>query len=322
MSRDEVKSLPDARRVVGLLAGFAMLLCFAAPGRCAPGVESPLRIVAEVNDEEITRSDLESELAAQLRLVLPLFSSGAQRTLQKRMLQTIIDRRLLLQAARREGLLPSAAEVALTLQQLHPHPGTTGSELRPQDEEQLRRMMREDLAIARYLSRHVFGPRSASPTPSSAAPHTALLTTPPLQLRLRLITIRRSEPPETGRRLVEQLLDALRADPGLFPQLARRHSSGAGRIRGGDLGYVTVNQLAPAWREVALTLQPGEISPPLEDDVGLHLLKLENRRQTADPAGAMNELLNRALQQEADRSALRLKLDELRNRGRVIVYLK
>jgi peptidyl-prolyl cis-trans isomerase D len=82
---------------------------------------------------------------------------------------------------------------------------------------------------------------------------------------------------------------------------------------GGDLGFFPRGRMLPAFEEVAFTLGPGEVSSPVETARGVHLIKLEERREpvtrTLDEASselARGILLQERAQEDARRSAERM----------------
>ncbi len=66
-----------------------------------------------------------------------------------------------------------------------------------------------------------------------------------------------------------------------FAQLAKTYSEGPSKVNGGDLGYFSGAQMAPAFTTAALSLQPGEVSDVVTTQFGYHLIKVYDRK----PAG-------------------------------------
>ena len=66
-----------------------------------------------------------------------------------------------------------------------------------------------------------------------------------------------------------------------FAELARELSEGPSAPNGGDLGFFTKGQTAPAFSAAAFALEPGGISPVVRTPFGLHVIKVEEKR----PAG-------------------------------------
>jgi peptidyl-prolyl cis-trans isomerase C len=63
-----------------------------------------------------------------------------------------------------------------------------------------------------------------------------------------------------------------------FAELARELSEGPTAANGGDLGFFTREQTAPAFAAAAFALEPGGISPVVRTPFGLHVIKVEEKR--------------------------------------------
>jgi peptidyl-prolyl cis-trans isomerase SurA len=83
---------------------------------------------------------------------------------------------------------------------------------------------------------------------------------------------------------------------GRFEELAREHSQDGSAGQGGDLGWSVPGQFVPEFEEVMDRLQPGEMSQPLVSRFGVHLIRVDERRDTA---------MNEREQREVARARLR-----------------
>ena len=64
-----------------------------------------------------------------------------------------------------------------------------------------------------------------------------------------------------------------------FESIAGEYSQDPGTARaGGDLGYFSRGDMVVPFEEATLALEPGELSPVVETPMGLHLIRLEERR--------------------------------------------
>lgn len=68
-----------------------------------------------------------------------------------------------------------------------------------------------------------------------------------------------------------------------FAELARELSEGPTAPNGGDLGFFTQGQSAPAFSAAAFALEPGDISQVVRTPYGVHVIKVEEKR----PAGRL-----------------------------------
>ncbi|MGH7598005.1 MAG: peptidylprolyl isomerase, partial [bacterium] len=80
---------------------------------------------------------------------------------------------------------------------------------------------------------------------------------------------------------IHQLRDDILAGKISFEEAAKKYSNDqTSNEKGGDLGWFESDQLqVQAFREVARTLKPGEISEPLKTQYGFHLVRLDDRRE-------------------------------------------
>ncbi len=70
-----------------------------------------------------------------------------------------------------------------------------------------------------------------------------------------------------------------------FAELAKEKSTGPSAAQGGELGYFTKGRMVPEFEAVAFTLKAGEYAKePVKTQFGWHVIKLEDRRETAPPA--------------------------------------
>lgn len=101
--------------------------------------------------------------------------------------------------------------------------------------------------------------------------------------------------------LVKQLRDGKAA----FAELAKEHSDEqASAQRGGDNGYLPLAQLVPAMRTVVGKMTTGQISDPIVQPEGIHILQLTDTREPSvrpmdEVKPALRDALRRQRQQEA-----------------------
>ena len=90
-----------------------------------------------------------------------------------------------------------------------------------------------------------------------------------------------------------------------FDKLASELSEGPSKSNGGDLGWFGWGQMVGPFQEVAFALKPGDVSDAVETQFGLHLIKVEDRREL--DRGSFEEEKPRLMQQ-----ARRAKEGEIR----------
>jgi peptidyl-prolyl cis-trans isomerase SurA len=96
-----------------------------------------------------------------------------------------------------------------------------------------------------------------------------------------------------------------------FPAVARQFSQSPSAATGGDLGWISANELSAELRPVADRLQPGQVSLPVRTSTGVYLLAMRNRR-AGIPDGAATIV---SLRQVTAPAARRGALDRIRRRA-------
>jgi peptidyl-prolyl cis-trans isomerase C len=84
-----------------------------------------------------------------------------------------------------------------------------------------------------------------------------------------------------------------------FAEAAKEHSTGPSGPNGGDLGYFGADAMVKPFADAAFAMQTGDVSSaPVQTEFGWHLIKLEDRRETAQPAfEEMREQISQELTQ-------------------------
>jgi len=305
----------------GLLAGLLAALALALPLQGGAG-EAPAgegrtmvldRVVASVNDEAITLSEIQEEAQPVIRKIFQEYVGGERdrrvEEAQRRLLDELIDRRLMLQVARREGMLPSAADVAGALEDLKRNNNASDDAqfralLRAEGLtlEQVRRTITERLAIGRTLARQVrssiliseeelLGYYQAHPEKFQRKPEA--------EIRLILVAVTGQRDEAAARQRADEALAKIRGGAD-FAQVARDYSDSPTRERGGEMGVVHKGDLAPEIEAQAFGLTAGEVSAPIRTEAGWNLIKVE--RVQASPllpfAQAREEVRNELLAQK------------------------
>ena len=69
-----------------------------------------------------------------------------------------------------------------------------------------------------------------------------------------------------------------------FEDVAREKSTGPSGPSGGDLGYFGRGRMVKEFEDAVFGLEVGQVSTPVQTQFGWHIIKLEERRQSAPPA--------------------------------------
>ncbi|MFJ5380517.1 peptidylprolyl isomerase [Cupriavidus sp. CER94] len=139
--------------------------------------------------------------------------------------------------------------------------------------------------------------RTAAPAQQATADHIT-------QTQVRHILIRTGPnmPEAEARRQMTTLRDRL-AHGADFADAARRYSQDGSAQQGGELGWVSPGELVPAFEQAMNRLRPGEISEPVVTQFGVHLIQVENRRETEVSAEKQRDFARQEVREQKLRAA-------------------
>ncbi len=318
------------KRLTGLMVAGMALLCASASYAVS---ETQQRVLgpedfAIVGDEIISMREFQAAYHAGIRKRFYHGKVPEERlqAFRKEISQTLIDRSLLLQEARRRGLAPDEAQVKAQLAryearyQKQPH----WQENRETILAGLRAALEEE-SLLMVLERQVKA--MPEPLPQEVREyyqaHPELFTTPE-QLRLSLILLKVA-PSSTAEVWQAAHEEALRLRQRLqkgadFAQMARIHSGDASAAAGGDMGFVHKGMLAAPVQQVVDGLQPGQVSEPVVLLSGVALFRLEERiAARLNDFEAVAERARQLLQRERSQAAWEGLLARLRSTVQVSV---
>ncbi len=125
---------------------------------------------------------------------------------------------------------------------------------------------------------HVIKLAAKRTAPASSSPVAANRIT---QTQVRHILIRTGPnmPESEAKRQMTTLRDRI-THGGDFADAARRFSQDGSAQNGGELGWVSPGELVPEFEQAMNRLRPGEVSEPVVTQFGVHLIQVQNRRET------------------------------------------
>ena len=88
-----------------------------------------------------------------------------------------------------------------------------------------------------------------------------------------------------------------------FAEMAEEHSEGPSAARGGDLGWFTKDRMVAPFAETAFAMEVGDLSDIVRTRFGLHLIKVEDRRDGQSFEAVAGDITEMLLNQKAEREA-------------------
>lgn len=264
--------------------------------------EPTLGIVATVNDDAITTTDLNS------RTKLMLLGSGIQPNaevlshLQQQVLRTLIDERLQLQEAKALNVTVSDAEIDEQVAKLAEQNHMPAAQLPAFFARggvpiaTLREQMRASIAWGKVVQRKL-RPQVDIGEDEVDAEITRLQANagkPEYLVADIFLPVDSPQQEQSVKQSAEKLIDTM-SRGARFSGIARQFSQSASAAAGGDLGWLQPGQLEPQLDEAIRGMHPGTLSPPVRTATGYHILMLRDMRlaqgaASTDPTQAMFNL--------------------------------
>ncbi|MDJ0684916.1 MAG: peptidylprolyl isomerase [Alphaproteobacteria bacterium] len=309
----------------GILLALAALFFVSAAIQDGRAQQAVMRIAAIVNEDIISMYDL--ELRARLAIVTNGLNESALRDRRfiNQILRTLIDERLQVQEASRLNITVSQRELDreilnnaqrnnMTLDQFDRFTesrGITRAALEDMLESQLawakvnRRQLRRQVQISDdEIDEEIARLIEASKKP---------------QKRVSEIFLEIDNPDQDAeiRRTAVDLIARLRQGES-FAELARAFSKSRSAAEGGDLGWIAAGQIRPDLDTVLATLEPGQVSAPIQTFTGYYILYVsDTRTASVDPLDAIMSIVQTSIPlpanaAEEERNAARTALQNAR----------
>lgn len=290
------------------------LLSLGCPQQKTPDHDP--NVVAVVNGQPLAKADFERELGREARAFEGTRTPEQLEPFKQALLDTVVERTVLLQAAKELGLAAPQDEVDRRLLALASEYPTGGFEealaLGRTTKQELERRTRDAVIIERLLQGQVFDRIALTEAEIRAAyEQHADDYAEPEQVHAAQIVVKGLD---EAKRLQQQLWAGKK-----FQDLARRYSLAPEAKVGGDLGFFAKGQMPPAFDEV-FRLAVGQVSEVISTDYGFHLFKvLEKRAPRRRELNEVREVVERKLLLERKEQAQRVYVDGLKAKATVKV---
>jgi len=267
------------------------------------------RVVAVINDEALTLSEVQEEGQPFIRKVLQDYI-GSEREkrvieVEKRVLDDLIDRRLMLQVAKREGNIPSPAEVKGAIEDLKKSNNiTTDDEFRALlraeglTVEQVQRSVTERMAIGRMMARQVRATIIVDEEELKryyATHEEKYRREPEAKIHHLLITSQPGESAQATQARAEAAAAKIRAGADI-DAVAREYVPGAA---GADQMVVKRGELSPEIEKAAFDDPVGSVGPLVQTESGWHIIRVDQRQSDpVVPYAEAREAIREAIFQE------------------------
>lgn len=233
------------------------------------------RVLAIVNEDVITQSEFDYRINSILQ-ELQVKSQPVPADLPKQLLDTMISDRVQVQEANRRGIKISDQDLAETMQRFASQQNATLEQLESQLKQDgqpfkmFKESVRDSMTISRFTDYYA---RSRVVVPDYEIDGFIVqnkLDQDNSEYHIAHILIKE---PEENRQLADQVRAEI-AEGLSFQQAVLTYSEATDAQQGGVIGWRTAEQLPQLYVDAIKSLQVGEVTPVLQSDNGLHILKL------------------------------------------------
>ena len=291
-------------------------LALAAAILFAPQAQAQdnLRIIAVVNESAITALDLATRLRIAIVASRLQDTPEVRQRLAPQVLRALIDEQIRQQEAARQGIKIQESAIDSRMQQL----AQENNMDMPQFEamlqqngipvESLRDQIRTEMAWSSVVRRRFQSNIVITPEDIADARNRLIENQGAPEFLVSEIFLSAEDAQQSGsaQDAAKRLLEELKKGAS-FAAVARQFSQAPTAARGGDLGWVQAEDLAPELRTVVEGLEQGQVAGPIQSEGGYHIVMLRDRRENAG-GGASGTV---------DMKQVLLQLDEGASSGQV-----
>ncbi len=247
------------------------------------------RVVAVINDEVITRSDLDVRVRrAEQQMRRDGVTPPARNELEKQMLERMITDKALFVFARDNGVRVDDIELGRAIERIAQDNKMVVEQLRVALESEgvpfnrFREDIRTDILKARLRDREVNDRIVVTENEVDGMLNSPQLAGANDEFNLSHILVRVPEsasPDQINARQsrAQQVLEQLRKGVD-FRQVSAGFSDAPDALQGGSLGWRRAAQLPTVFTDALVSMKPGEVSGLLRSPNGFHVVKLNERR--------------------------------------------
>ncbi|TAL36290.1 MAG: hypothetical protein EPN97_06390, partial [Alphaproteobacteria bacterium] len=256
----------------------------AAPAKAAQeDIAHRTGIAATVNDDAITFSDIRNRLDLYLAGNPETPPPEIRRKLEKQVLDKLIDEKLQLQEAKKDGITVTDDDIKRGMEQIARQNKLSPAEFQDRIDRTgvkrstLTEQIRAEIAWSQVVRRKLRPEVNVSESEIDSAMAQMSHGKGKTEYRVAeiLLTIPSAEMEDTVRHDADKIIEDVQKG-GSFPSAARQYSKAPGAAQGGDLGWIRQGMLNEKLEEALAKMHPGQISAPIRTDKGYHILFLRD----------------------------------------------
>ncbi len=317
-----------------LLIAFGILVAVNAPAWAQKQLVD--RVIAVINDEAITQSELDIYLRPFYEDLKKQY--GPEELVAKlneirlKLLNQMIEDRLVSQEAKNRGITVDETEIEEMMRQVKTRFPTEAEFEKTllaegQNVAELREHYRRQLSVRKLHDMEVRAQVVVSPREIEDYYNLhSFEFTDEEKMKVRSVTIRKSQEAvekgitdEEARKKIESVEKRIRSGEA-FETLAREYSEDDHTKEGGLVGWIKRGEMLPSIDESLFELKQGSISPILETDTGYHLFKIEEKKVPKLPAlDEVREKIHSVIYRQKAEKRFKEWMDQLKTRAYISI---
>ncbi|MBN1405000.1 MAG: peptidylprolyl isomerase [Candidatus Omnitrophica bacterium] len=266
---------------IAIALPYAAFLCYA-------GEEVVDRIVAVVNDEIITQSELEESTVIFIKDYQVRYgeeeAQGRLDEAKSDALNRLIEEKLILQEAKKRNISVEEADVEARFDRVRQRFPSEEEFKKSLSEsgltiEKLKNRYKEQLMMQELVSGIVSNNIRITPTQTAAYYYghkDEFMQPEQVKFRIMLLRFKPGQDKEVVKLFAEQLLYKIKNGED-FASLAKQYSEGPNAQEGGDMGAVSKGNMAKEIDAAIFSLNDNEVSGVIETSLGCNIIKVEQR---------------------------------------------
>lgn len=268
------------------------------------------KVIAVVNQEVITWSDLYKAMEFEASDKIKDIKEEEKRKMFKEnegpFLEVLIDMKLQIQAAKQKGIYAAAEEITEAINDIKKKYSMDEQTLTASlareglTLDEYKKKLSEQIILSRVVSQEVRNKIVVSDAEIAKyieKSRDTLITDD--AFRIRQIFFRKPQNPSDRKTAEEKagtVYQQIKAGEN-FAALAQKHSEDPSGKAGGDLGFIKKGQMAKEFTDVLSQMKAGDISQPFWTDMGLHIIKLEEKIEKQSEAALKESAKNKLIEQ-------------------------
>jgi peptidyl-prolyl cis-trans isomerase C len=302
----------------------------AVPPKPVPAQLPP--VVARVNGQPVTKDDFDRMIKTIEGRAGQTIPPDRRDEILRGALDQLVIYTLLSQESKTRGIKIDEKEIDGKVQQIRSQfPTQEAFDKAVKDRgwtmERLRHDATVDLSVTKLMDTEV----STVPGPSDAETKEFYEKNPNQfkqeeQMRASHILVRVDEKADPAQKAkakaeIETVLKQARAGAD-FAKLAQQHSQDGSAAQGGDLGFFSRGQMAPAFDKAAFALKPGQISDVVTTQFGYHVIKAgEHKPGRVIPMEEASDQIKRYLLEQKKAQHAETYVDGLKKKAKIEVLM-